>query len=65
MRRTKPEVADDIGNWLGALETLSHVNVVTNTVLLYYTHKSYRMILVNQESNQTDLKLEGVGLELA
>jgi hypothetical protein len=40
-------VADDIGNWLGAIETLSNINVVTNTLLLYYTHVSYRLIFVD------------------
>ena len=51
MRRPKPEVAEDIGNWMGALETLSNINVVTNTVLLYYTHTSYKLILTERFSD--------------
>ena len=50
MRRQKPEVSDDIGNWLYCIEILSMVNVVTNTVLLYFTHKSFRYILVGEDS---------------
>ena len=39
-----PEVADSIGNWMGALETLSKLSVVTNMVLLYYTHKNFQVL---------------------
>lgn len=58
MRRPKPEVAEDIGSWLPALEVLSNVNVVTNTMLLYYTHKSYRLILTEEYADGIDDRTE-------
>ena len=39
-----PEVADSIGNWMGALETLSNISVVTNMILLYYTHRNFQVL---------------------
>ena len=51
MRRPKPEVAEDIGNWMGALETLSYLNVVTNTMFLYYTHTAYKLLLTEDFSD--------------
>ena len=61
-------MAIDIGNWMGALETLNHVSVVTNTFLLYFTHRSYRSLFVEsnkQEDSTTDLQVDNVGWELA
>ena len=70
MRRPKPEVTEDIGNWMGALETLSNLNVVTNTIFLYYTHTSYKLLLTAKHSEgindrtETVLGVENPGLEM-
>jgi hypothetical protein len=48
IRRQKPEVADGIGSWMRCLDILSHVNVVTNCMMLTFTQKSYRHIFVDQ-----------------
>lgn len=70
MRRPKPEVAEDIGNWMGALETLSNLNVVTNTIFLYYTHTSYKLLLTQKYSDgvndrtETVLGFDNPGLEM-
>ena len=70
MRRPKPEVTEDIGNWMGALETLSNLNVVTNTLFLYYTHTSYKLLLTAAYSEgiddrtETVLGIENPGLKL-
>jgi hypothetical protein len=52
MGRTKPEVADGIGSWIKCLEFISHMNVVTNCVMIFYTHKSIRHIVVDPEFHQ-------------
>ena len=49
MRRPMPEVADNIGHWMGALETLSNLSVATNAILLYYTHKRFKVTLTYDE----------------
>lgn len=46
MNRQKPEVADGIGNWLRCIEILGHVNVVTNSILIFFTHRSYKKLFV-------------------
>lgn len=47
-RRVKPEVSLGIGNWMFCLEILGQVNVVTNTVLLFFTHRNFKEIFVNE-----------------
>ena len=61
-----PEVADSIGNWMGALETLSNLSVVTNMILLYYTHKNFQILFTlpfGDEPIVNDLKLLEVGIQ--
>ena len=57
---------------MGALETLSNVNVVTNTLMLYFTHVSYKVIFVAEDelklesgSVSTDVEASNIALELA
>ena len=59
-----PEVVDNIGNWMGALETLSNLSVVTNMVLLYYTHKNFQTIFtIGDQQITNDLNINA-GLQM-
>ena len=72
MNRQKPEVDDGIGNWLQAIEILGHVNVVTNCILIFFTHKTYKNIFVADHEHEisdddviNEFNIENVGLDLA
>ena len=72
MNRQIPEVGDGIGNWLKAIEILGHVNVVTNCILIFFTHKTYKNIFVADHEHEisdndviNEFNIENVGLDLA
>ena len=72
MNRQKPEVDDGIGSWLKALEILGHVNVVTNSILIFFTHKTYKHMFVADDEHDisdseviNELGIENIGLDLA
>ena len=72
MNRQIPEVGDGIGNWLKAIEILGHVNVVTNCILIFFTHKTYKNIFVADNEHEisdndviNEFNIENVGLDLA
>jgi len=71
MNRAKPEVADGIGNWLKCIEILGHINVVTNSILIFFTHKSYKNIFVVDHDHEVgdediinEFNISVVGLDL-
>ena len=66
-----PVVADGPGNWIGALETLTRINVVTNSILIWFMHQSYRNLFLAElapelEDGQegSELGTENAGWEL-
>ena len=59
-----PEVVDNIGNWMGALDTLSNLSVVTNMVLLYYTHKNFQAIFIFGDEEITNDLNVNAGLKM-
>ena len=38
IRRSMPMVANGPGNWLSAMESISKLNVVTNSILIWFMH---------------------------
>ena len=72
MNRQKPEVANGIGSWLQAIEILGHVNVVTNCILIFFTHKTYKNIFVADHEHDisdddviNEFDIENFGIDLA
>lgn len=47
-RRFKAEVSNGIGNWLRCLEDLTHVSIVINCAMIYFTSHAYKDIFLKQ-----------------
>ena len=72
MNRQTPEVDNGIGNWMQAIEILGHVNVVTNSILIFFTHKTYKNVFVADHEHDisddeviNEFGIENFGLDLA
>ena len=64
-RRFRPEISISIGHWLNCLEILGQVNVVTNTVLLFFTHKSFKNIFIEPEEGVSkEFEINAIGWEI-
>lgn len=61
-RRTKPEIAINIGRWMTCLEALGQVNVVSNTVLLFFTHRNFKKIFLESEETN-EFQFNSIGWE--
>ena len=59
-RRSQPEPALSIGNWIYCLEVLGHVNVVTNTAMLFFTHRNFKKIFLESESSEFNIGWEAL-----
>ena len=51
-----------IGNWINCLEVLGQVNVVTNTAMLFFTHRNFKNIFIEAESNE--FQMNSIGWEV-
>ena len=54
-----------IGHWINCLEVLGQVNVVTNTVLLFFTHRSFKNIFIEPEEGVSkEFEINAIGWEI-
>ena len=62
-RRGKPEIAISIGTWIDCLEFLGKINVVTNTVMLFFTFRNFRKIFIDTGEEFSEFEVNSLGWE--